>query len=127
MKKAHISVNDLAHTEYQSNGYLGESDFKQFQLQRCGSLKLRKPRSNLGWGMTTSKSFSNSGIHQYQTTPWSDADDVSNTLPRSGKQKSGEHVALFFDILSTQERFVQVCPKTNNIFCPDLIGCVFIC
>lgn len=93
--------------EYQTSS---ESDFKQ--LQRYGSLKLRKGRgsNNNGeratMGMTMSKSFTNGGMASNNgAATWG---DVSNTLPRSGKQKSEEHVALFYDILSTQERFVQV-------------------
>jgi len=72
------------------------------QLRRSGSLKLSRNngRGSIGsaFAMSSSRSFTNGST-------WA---DVCNTLPRSGKQKSGEQLALFLDIMTTQERFVKV-------------------
>lgn len=72
--------------------------------QKYGSLKLRKQKVN-GAGMSLSKSFTNGAC---DVSSGFNAASSSNTLPRSGKRKDGEQLSLFFDILATQEKFVQV-------------------
>lgn len=93
-----LSLSDYKFEPSSTTGY----------LQRCGSLRVQKPSKLINpnyCGLTTSKSFTNGSETDNIDENW---DDLSNTLPRSGRPKSNEHLTLFFDILSTQEKFVKV-------------------
>jgi hypothetical protein len=96
-KKMRSPMSSLLSNDGKGMGKMANGRDNSSQLQRSGSLKLSRSR-NSAFAMSNSRSFTNG-------SSWA---DVCNTLPRSGKQKSGEQLALFLDIMSTQERFVKV-------------------
>jgi len=65
-----------------------------------------KTRWDSGGGMSSSKSFSIFGSRSGQA-------ELSNTLPRRGGTRRKEELALFMDIMATQERFVKVRVSTS--------------
>lgn len=75
----------------------------------CNSSCINSGKTNRRSAMSSSKSFTHASFYTGDSS-------MSNTLPRAGKHnvihKSSEQLALFLDILSSQEKFVKVGSST---------------